>query len=245
MRFSGVRFIGLGGVGRRAAEPICRTLLYQTKDKLPEITFIDGDEYEPRNVERQPCTDEDATQQVNKAASAAAEIKRVLGIEVGVYPNYLIPRNASNLLKENDLIIAGVDSFAVRKLIADFAERRDNIVLISGGNELTDGNVQVFIRRDGKNLTANLGEYHPEIADPQDTRPDQHTCLREQVVHPQLVRTNNMVAAIMTSIVGELLELPEEELPNWTVGEVCFDLKKFKAIPHERESLREVEEVTA
>jgi molybdopterin/thiamine biosynthesis adenylyltransferase len=239
MQFNGVRFIGLGGVGRRAAEPICRTLLYQSGGALPEITFIDGDAYESRNVQRQPCTDDDAVKQVNKAESAAMEMKRLLGIDVVAYPNYLIPRNAPHLLKDGDLIIAGVDSFAVRKLIVDFAEQRDNIIVVSGGNELTDGNVQVFIRRNGVNITANLDEYHPEIADPQDKRPDQHTCLQQQEIHPQLVRTNNMAAALMTNVVGELLDTEEEDLPKFAYGEVYFDVKKNKTAPCERMSIRE------
>lgn len=237
MQFTGVRFIGLGGIGRRAAEPIIRTLLYQSGSKLPEITFIDGDEYEPRNIERQPCTEDDATKKINKAESAAVEIHRMMGIDVTVYPHYVVPRNAASLLKDGDLVVAGVDSFAVRKLIADFAERRDNIVVISGGNELTDGNVQVFIRSEGQNVTANLGEWHPEIADPQDKRPDQHTCLQEQEIHPQLVRTNNMAAAVMTNVVGSLLETDNPwEFPY---GEIYFDVNKNKAATFERMSLRE------
>ena len=70
--------------------------------------------------------------------------------------------------------------------------------LISGGNDFVDGNVQVYLRRLGRDLTPSLSRYHPEIAQPQDKNPAELSCEELMAAGaPQLLFTNLMVASMM------------------------------------------------
>ena len=72
-----------------------------------------------------------------------------------------------------------------------------DVTLISGGNDLTDGNVQIYIRKDGVDLTPDLCAYHPEIANPDDKLPEEMSCEELAESEPQLYFTNLGVATIM------------------------------------------------
>jgi hypothetical protein len=69
--------------------------------------------------------------------------------------------------------------------------------LISGGNEFTDGNVQLYVRRGGQDLTPDLCKYHPEIANPDDRLPTEMSCEELAQSDPQLYFTNLGVATLM------------------------------------------------
>ena len=70
--------------------------------------------------------------------------------------------------------------------------------MISGGNDFTDGNVQIYLRRDGKNVTLPLtNDYHKEIKNPTDKNPAEMSCEELAKSEPQLVITNNAIAAWM------------------------------------------------
>ena len=72
------------------------------------------------------------------------------------------------------------------------------ITLISGGNDYEDGNVQVYVRREGRDLTPSLARYHPEIADPRDRNPAALSCEELMAAGaPQLLFANLMVASLM------------------------------------------------
>ena len=61
----------------------------------------------------------------------------------------------------------------------------------------TAGNVQVVVRRGGRALTPGLGDFHPEIANPADTRPDDAGCAELITAVPQILFTNLTTAAAM------------------------------------------------
>ena len=95
----------------------------------------------------------------------------------------------------------GVDNHATRKLVSDRCEDLENVVLISGGNDFTDGNVQVHIRRDGQNITLPIAnDFHPEIMYPEDRNPADAGCEELAQSQPQLVIANNAIAATMLSV---------------------------------------------
>jgi hypothetical protein len=78
------------------------------------------------------------------------------------------------------------------------------VVLISGGNDGiegdrdgTFGNVMIYERVAGGDVTNPLTRYHPEIARPRDKRPDEIGCAELARSSPQLLFTNLAVAAAM------------------------------------------------
>ncbi|RJR34015.1 MAG: hypothetical protein C4567_16170 [Deltaproteobacteria bacterium] len=187
-----IKAIGIGGIGCALLPFLCRYLQY-SGDKA-RITLIDGDSFERANAPRQAFT-----RLGNKAEVKARELAQEFeNLSLRAAPEFVTPENVSRLLKEGDVIFLMVDNHASRKLVSGHAATLANVTLISGGNDFTDGNVQVYLRREGLDLTPSLTRYHPEIAQPQDRNPAELSC--EELMAqgaPQLLFTNLMVASMM------------------------------------------------
>lgn len=187
-----IKAIGIGGIGCALLPFLCRYLQY-SGDKA-RITLIDGDSFERSNAARQAFT-----RLGNKAEVKARELAQEFeNLSLRAAPEFVTEGNVSRLLKEGDVIFLMVDNHASRKLVSGHAATLANVTLISGGNDFTDGNVQVYLRREGRDLTPSLSRYHPEIAQPQDRNPGELSC--EELMAqgaPQLLFTNLMVASMM------------------------------------------------
>jgi molybdopterin/thiamine biosynthesis adenylyltransferase len=187
-----IKAIGIGGIGCALLPFLCRYLQY-SGDKA-RITLIDGDSFERSNAARQAFT-----RLGNKAEVKARELAQEFeNLSLRAAPEFVTPENVSRLLKEGDIIFLMVDNHASRKLVSGHAATLADVTLISGGNDFSDGNVQVYLRRDGRDLTPSLSRYHPEIAQPQDRNPGELSC--EELMAqgaPQLLFTNLMVASMM------------------------------------------------
>jgi len=203
-----IRVIGCGGIAGRLLDTLCRFLNYHPDFQDAEISLIDGDTYEEKNRDRQ-AFDELG----NKAEVTAKSLElQFPSIYFRAHPTYIDQDNIIMLLREGDLIFSCVDNHATRKLVSDHCEELDNVVVISGGNDYIDGNVQVHIRKDGENLTLPIAnEYHPEIEEPEDESPadiDEREggCDVEVVSEPQLLIANNYIAAGMLNAFYSYLE---------------------------------------
>ena len=194
-----IRIIGLGGIGSHLVSPLCRyvdALLQSTKKDKEAMILIDGDSYEAKNADRQEFQDIG-----NKAEVAAQRMKKMFpSLVIEAKPHFVTDDNIFLFIEERDTVFLGVDNHATRKLVSGQCQKLKEVILISGGNELTDGNVQIYIRKKGKNLTPPLTHFHPEIADPQDHNPAELSCeALAQAGTPQLIFTNLAVAVHMLS----------------------------------------------
>jgi hypothetical protein len=153
-----IKVIGLGGVGLCLLPTLCRFLNYGDFPSV-EVHLIDGDEFEERDRDRQ-----DFTVTGPKASVVADEYREKFPrIMFWDHPVFLAEQNVIAFIRENDLVFVCVNNHRTRKLVSDRAEQLESITVISGGNDYTDGNVQVHVRQDGKNLTLPLAnKYHPE-----------------------------------------------------------------------------------
>jgi len=116
-------------------------------------------------------------------------------------------------------------------LINDRALQLNNLIIISGGNEFTDGNVQIFIRKDGSNVTPSLTDYHPEIEEADDKSPEEMSCEELSKSEPQLLFTNLMAATLMCcSFLNVLKE-------NYSVSEIYFDIETMKTLGKSRKPI--------
>lgn len=195
-----IKVIGLGGIGGALVSTLARFLRYKYPDT--ELWLIDGDTYEPRNAERQ-VFDEIG----RKAEVTAAKLRREFPeLQVRSVAEYITDASAVRLIREGDVVLAGVDNHRTRKILSDRVGELDNALLISGGNELTRGGLQVYHRKDGEDLTLPLtNEYHPEIANPEDQLPGAH-CAVQAVIEPQLLFMNTAVAVAMLNALYAWLE---------------------------------------
>ena len=202
------RIIGVGGIGQIVATYLVR---YLASLAVPaRVVLIDGDEFEHGNETRM------SVQRLfeNKAAALAETLgASCRGTQVSILPvrEYVRPDNLARLIHSGrgESVLMCVDNHATRKLVGDHCERLDAVCLISGGNDGvgpdssgyvrqgTAGNVQVLLRRDGRSLTAGLGEHHPEIATPKDVIPDDAGCDASLGSAPQILFTNLTAAGCM------------------------------------------------
>lgn len=221
-----VRVIGLGGVGSIVARYAAVFLAAQQKNCW--MTLIDGDKFEPSNASRMLF---------GRCGKKARVVRKELlprfkdsRLTLVPYDRFVTPDNIEGLIQPGDIVLLCVDNHATRKLVNDHCAKLKNIVLISGGNDGvgkdstktvrrgTYGNVQIYVRKGGKDLTPSLSAYHPEIANPADKMPHQLNCTELVVSKPQILFSNLAVASAMLNTL--LLYLSK----RLHYGELSFDI---------------------
>ncbi len=210
-----IKVIGTGGIGTALLPFLCRYLNFSGENA--RVSLVDGDEYEENNAPRQ-----DFKNFGNKAKVKVQELAPVFTeISFRAFGEYVTAENINRVIREDDIVLLAVDNHDTRKLISDHCRKLDNVILISGGNELTDGNVQVYIRQAGQDITTSLTQFHPEIENPVDRNPGEMSCAERANLKSsrQILVTNLMVATLMFTAFW----LVDQEKYD-QVGEYYFDL---------------------
>lgn len=225
-----VVIVGLGGIGSWAVQALAPFLNYQ--EEAWTLVLIDGDEYEEKNRARQVFDKLGPKADVQSAwVSMKFPHLRVRPIsqylssdgEEDTYP-------VSDAIRSGDIVFSCLDNHKTRKMIFDHCAGLRDVVLISGGNEYEDGNVIVFVRRDGRDLTVRPEKYHPEFISPGDKAPFEMSCEELAASSPQLIFTNLTAAALMLNAFYAL----EQERSDWERPEVYFDIVANAATPRVR-----------
>jgi len=200
-----VKLIGLGGVGSIVAR--YGAVFLASLDQEARLVLADGDAFEYSNASRMLFGSYG-----NKAAGLCGELLPRFAdsnLSLLAVEEYAVPDNVGRLVQSGDLCLLCVDNHATRKLLNDHCSQLADICLISGGNDGvgkdssgavrrgTYGNVQIYVRRNGKNLTPPLTEHHPEIASPADKLPGDRSCTELVVSTPQILFANLAVASAM------------------------------------------------
>jgi len=219
--------IGVGGIGKFLLSALVRFMAHDTKRQW-ELTLVDGDEYEVKNASRQAFT-----RLGNKAEVTADELRVqypdlliqavsafVASADQPVHEDHsrlVVP--ISDVAKEGDWVFCCVDNHATRLLVSQHAQTLQNVRLICGGNDYQDGNVQVAVRRNGKDLFPPIETHHPEIAHPGDKPPFAMSCEElAQAGSPQLIFANQFAATLMCAAFWAELNR------SLKANEVYFDL---------------------
>jgi molybdopterin/thiamine biosynthesis adenylyltransferase len=199
---SRIVLIGCGGIGSQLVGPLVRYLASRPEPAL--LVLVDGDAFEAGNLHRQACAVADLG--TNKA-EALARVARSTGLAVGVVREYVSEANVGQIVREGDLVLLAVDNHPTRAMVDRHVESLTDATLISGGNDETDGNVQLVRRQDGWSVDGHLVEIHPEIGEADGGQ--EHGadgCQAMVAERPQLLATNLMVASAMLSCLWQLLE---------------------------------------
>ena len=213
-----IKIIGVGGIGTSLLPFLSRYLNFD-KTRPCQVTLVDADDVEDKNLKRQSFK-----KFGNKASIKAVEMAQEFrNISFRAVPEFVTPKNISEIIQEGDIVFLSVDNHLTRKLVSDYCETLSDVVLISGGNELTDGNVQVHIRRDGKNIKDPITKFHPEIKNAKGKSPGEMGC-EELARQPGSEQTlvANMEAACQMFRIFWLIEQGELD----EIGETYFDIKK-------------------
>jgi len=216
--------IGLGGIGSILCDKVSRFVNFK-KDQETSITLVDGDYFEEKNFERQEFFGFG-----NKASVKASELRaRYEKINYTDIPYFVDENILPKVIEEGDTVFLAVDNHKTRKLVSDYAKNLKDITIISGGNDLVDGNVQIYVREGGEDITPSLTDYHPEIENPEDKLPNEMSCEELQNSEPQLFFTNLGVATIMC---WSYYNIKNKDLKS---SEIYFDINKMRAHSTSRE----------
>lgn len=192
MKQVNIVIVGLGGIGSSLVDRLCRFVTY-SREIDPTLLLVDGDTYEPKNYERQ-----EFSRLGNKAEIKRTDLQMTYPrLQVRSFDNYIDSDNIQDIIKDNDVVFMCVDNHKSRMIVSNYCTTLQNITLISGGNDFTDGNVQIYIRKDGKDLTPDLCRYHPEIKNPDDKMPHEMSCHELAQAEPQLYFANLGASVIM------------------------------------------------
>jgi molybdopterin/thiamine biosynthesis adenylyltransferase len=196
-----IKAIGIGGIGCALLPFLCRYLQYSGEPA--RVTLIDGDRFERGNAARQAFSGLG-----NKAEVKAGELAREYeAVAFRSRPEYVTEDRVARLIGEGEVVFLMVDNHASRLLVSRHVSTLADLSLISGGNDYEDGNVQVYIRQGGLDLTPSLARYHPEIAAPGDRNPAAMSCEELMAAGaPQLLFANLMVASLMLNAFYTLRE---------------------------------------
>lgn len=222
--------VGVGGTGTALAPALARYLM--TRNEKSTLWLIDGDTVEATNLARQTFLP--AMIGANKA-TAMAQI--LAGTDILTKDEYLGKKNIKAFIKERDIVLIAADNFPVRALIQKHAETMQNIVIINGGNEETDGSCQIFVRADGKNKTPPITHCHPEITA---KGPDRAKMTCAQVADlpggEQTIVANMMSAVQMLNMLRlyhDWLSGARENLEH----ELFFDLDTQRMVPQDNRGI--------
>lgn len=240
LREKNVVVIGLGGIAEGYLWQLAS--LHETGELPMELlTLVDGDTFEDRNRARQSFT----------AIGLKANVRRsqILALYESVparaIPFYVHRGNVDALIPHGAIVLLSPDNHPTRKLVSDHAKGLDECLLIVGGNDGideeagtdgTEGYAMVHYRKEGRDLTAPIEEYHQEIAEDKGPEPTEQSCgalLAQGQL--QVRRTNLMVGQWMLNLLLRYLQLPREEAIQ--VGEVVVNSRTGSVVRYDRRPL--------
>ena len=194
--------VGLGGIGSQLVPSLVRYLAFRPEPR-PTLVLVDGDAYEPSNRTRQVFPE--GAIGSNKA-EALAEAYRG-GLTVQAVADYLTEANVATVIRDGDVVLLAVDNHWTRFVVDKHLATLGEVTLISGGNDETDGNVQLVRRRNGEFVDGGLAEIHGEIGRATEAEfAARNGCEGQAEERPQLVVTNLMVASAMLNCLWAVLE---------------------------------------
>lgn len=235
-----VYVIGLGGIGSALVKNVARICAYQD-DAPKELVLVDGDKYDLGNRVRQSMKEADEGR--TKVAVHAEELRRTFPtLRVQEVPKFLArtPKaddaiRATDVIKDNSIVITGLDNDPARLMIEDIASDMKNMLVLNGGNLLVQGHVYAFMVMDGFKSTRPIRDVYPDKAvyESHNRNPGDLDCEERQALKggQQLLATNNMVAAFLVDYLADIVglipqgkEVVEAHVRKCT--EIIFDLRK-------------------
>jgi len=238
--------IGCGGIFYRLVTILAENSAYM-KDAPKRVALMDGDKFEEKNILRQGITPNDVGR--HKVDFWSERVKRRFpDLNVRAIPEFLVPGNVKDIIQDRSLVILAVDNHATRLLTSRRCQELSDVILISGGNELRDGNVQRYVRLGGRSRTAPIEDVHLEIREPKDKNPGELSCeARLALPGGEQQAETNMAVALYTAWffrdTVELLTNPErmkEAEAGKVLAEVSFDLTDCSSLGAKRGAMMEV-----
>lgn len=220
--------VGAGGTGSFLFPALLRYLesYHGNREERFTLTVIDGKEVAATKLHRQLFFGRYAG---NPKATALVEQYDADPTVVFGVPAYLGDENIGGITEDSVVMIAA-DNFPVRARIEEHAKTLQNVTVINGGNEMTDGSLQIYARRAGEDVTPPLSQGHPEILRDDGRDPSALSCqqIAELPSGEQTIIANMMSATAMLNAVRRLHDWENAENAPFPPGEeVFFDMETF------------------
>ena len=201
------------------------------------VSLVDGDTYTLKNARYQRF----------HKTNNKAEVQRELisedfpNVTLRAVPEYVTKENIAEIVAEDCFVLLAVDNHTTRKLVSDHCGTLENVTLVSGGIGGPMGHVQVYIRRNGVDVTPPLTFLHPEIENPDDHSPadtsdenDEGHCDEEIAdSEPQLLFTSLTSAAMALDAFYTVLRM-EENLQDFPYSEIFLNILNAKVRAEKR-----------
>lgn len=220
--------IGCGGTGSYLAPPLARFL--RASKFVGEFILVDGDSYEPSNLDRQSFNLDLLGE--NKAVAQATRLQREIeDFQCGIIDDYLSEEDVNEYVTDGTLVINCADNNAIRKFVEDRIDTLDNGVHICCGNELRHGQVQISCKEKGKRTTRSIYEDAPVFKEGNGDR-SKMSCqeLAELPGGGQLITANFFAAALALGYVANIIR------NDYTTHKLYNDTVVFDSISNNTKS---------
>lgn len=224
--------LGAGGTGSILFPNLLRYLetYHRARKESFYIQVIDGDDIEPHNLDRQLFTE--TAIGANKA-EALIQTSPFIPPSGKLFsrPEFIGKDNVKKVLRDGDIVIIAADNYSIRALIEEVGKTLDNLVVINGGNESTDGSCQLWVRVAGRNVTPPLSHCHPEIVyKGKDDRAAMSCEARSKLAGGEQTIVANMMSAVAILNMLRLYHSSPKGVPP-KGHEVHFDLNTLAMRP--------------
>lgn len=195
-----VYVIGVGGTGSNLLKEFARYLSRSNKQNDIELTIIDGDMVEEKNLDRQWFSEDMIG--IHKSEAMALTLQDIFGINICYHTNYLTSLQEMKEIfgmgatqEDAPIIISCVDNHHVRKLLHELYEQAANLYIIDSANEFSSGEVVVSMKIEHVPVYPDRSYYFPEILE--DSKPvTEMGCEELNNASPQHLITNLYAANI-------------------------------------------------
>lgn len=230
--------VGVGGIGSWFVDFLSKWLYnspYLEAEKVV-INMIDGDKIEMKNKTRQSFKQFDDGFKVNIKVE---ELINNYGdrIEYQTHPLFIAETSSnktiaiSETIHDGDHVFLCVDNHKTRKQILEYVQELKNIFLVNMTNDEFDGSVQYYFKMNGKQMTENILNYHPEIKEAKDKSPDEMSC--EELYNSGGVQI--IFANINAALIGcEYYRMFLSGKLKKYLSEAYFDINEIKTVLAER-----------
>jgi hypothetical protein len=205
--------IGVGGTGGHLAAPLARLVAYHPNTQGAKVIFIDGDEFEEKNMTRQLVGESQVG--LNKAR-AMVDFCAYQGLmdNIECKEDFVSAATFIPMLRKasSPMVVCCVDNDATRLAIINSIKNTctGNFFFISPGNsdgtETVKGQTLYWGQIEGETVGINPAEIYPNIENPQDSVPHKGSCSLNAPSRPQLIAANFFAASITLAVIQNLLD---------------------------------------
>jgi hypothetical protein len=207
------------------------------------LTLIDCDDVEDHNLARVFGPEGIGSNKAELLAEFCESTIPSGNLDIKAIPEALSPdtlhRYHREWNKDGVVIFGCVDNHVSRVYMENIVADLKSGTLISAGNSYHEGQAQLYIRKDGEDVTPRITTWAPEIlveGQAWNHFPDDEDCSQEYESAPQLILANQSAAIAALNLYYSQCLLGADKKPS--ANEVTFDIKEGGAFyPNFRDSL--------